>query len=103
MEVTGANGCKTAVGINVIIGLQNYMSDHFVSLFPNPVGDKFTVYGLQFTVSRMEIYDILGQVCQQSEIKNLQSEFDVSSLPSGIYFVQLIGEKERWVGRFVKE
>ena len=48
---------------------------------------------------------MLGQVCGQSEIVNRKSEIeaDVSSLPSGIYFVQLITEKERWVGRFVKE
>ena len=105
VKVTNENGCKNSAGINVVIGLQNYMSDYVISISPNPVKTKFTLYDLKFTNIHIDIYNIIGQVCQQSEIANRKSvtEVDVSSLPSGIYFVQLIGEKERWVGRFVKE
>ena len=66
MVVTGKNGCSIAVGINVVLGLQNYMNDHFASLSPNPVADKFTVNGLWFTVAEMNIYNVLGQVVQRS-------------------------------------
>jgi len=105
VEITNANGCKIAAGINIVLGLQNYMHDPVALLSPNPVKDKFTVYGLPFTVVQAEVYNVLGQVCRQSEITNRKSEidFDVSSFVPGVYFVHVLGEKERWVGRFVKE
>ncbi len=116
VQVTGNNGCKIAVGINIVLrledgscgaGIKDYSSGNLISLSPNPVEKAFTVYGLQFTVSHTEILNVLGQTVQseQQETRNLKQEttLDVSSLPSGIYFVQLIGAKERWTGRFVKE
>ncbi len=32
-----------------------------------------------------------------------ETTIDVSKLSAGVYFVQVVGEKERWVGKFVKE
>ena len=77
---------------------------------------KFTVYGLQFTVEEADIYNSLGALIRKSNIVNRKSgatfgsiEVDVSNLPPGIYFVQLIGAskgtatEERWTGKFVKE
>src|SRR5205814_3044081 len=108
VEVTGANGCKIAVGINIILGLKNWMNDNGISVWPNPVNEKFTIYDLQITIGRVEIYNILGQLCSKSEIKPLinqinqrsEIELDVSFLPSGIYFVRLNTDHESWVGRF---
>ena len=56
---------------------------------------------------------MLGEVCLQSSIGKHPSEIDpvgyssygidVSELKAGIYFVQVVSEKERWVGKFMKE
>lgn len=51
------------------------------------------------------IYNVLGLKVQQSEIENSQFEItiDVSSLSSGVYFVQVSDETQTKVLKFVKE
>ena len=105
VEVTGSNGCKIAAGINIVLGLQNRAKDHSVSLYPNPAENKLIIDNGELIIERIDIYNTLGMLVLKSSIANRQSEteVDVSGLPAGIYFVQLVGEKERWTGRFVKK
>ena len=103
VEITGTNGCKIYAGINVVIGLQNYMNKQIISLWPNPIENQFTIHNSLLKIKEIGIFNVLGSCCYKSEIRNSKFEIDVRELPSGIYFVQLIGEKERWVGKFVKE
>jgi len=110
VRVTNENGCSIAVGINIIIeptGVQSILTDNLnVMIVPNPAGNQLTVYGLQFTVNRIELYDVLGQqVCSEQEAINNKegTVINVSGLSPGIYFVQLKGESINVVKRFVKE
>jgi len=82
------------------------VNDQVISVYPNPVKDKFTIYDLRSTIDRIEIYNPLGQLVQHSPLfwRVAGSEaVDVSMLSPGIYFVRLVGEREQWVGKFIKE
>jgi len=105
VEVTNAQGCKVATGINIIYGLQNYLGNHSISLYPDPAGSELRIKNSELRIEKAEIYNTLGQQCLQSEIKTPQSEIslDVSGLPAGIYFLQLKTEKGRVVRKFIKE
>lgn len=107
VQVANESGCKIAVGINIVLGVQHFMADNSISLYPNPAGNRIIANGLPFAIERIEIYNVLGQpvYIEQQETVNKKQEtsIDVSLLPPGVYFIQLIGEKERWQGKFVKK
>jgi hypothetical protein len=106
VEVSNEDGCKISEGINIVLGVQNYMNDNTISLFPNPATDKLYVTSHKLIEGGvLKIYNVLGEVVLHSPLlwRGVEGEADVSSLSSGLYFAQLVGENERWVGKFVKE
>ena len=102
-------GCQISVGINIAhnVGINEFSANNFFSLSPNPASDQLIIYTT--SAARMSatisILNMLGQVCRQEEIVNRKSEIviDVSSLPAGIYFLQMKTENGIDTKRFVKE
>jgi len=75
-------------------------------MFPNPTTGKLYLQiagGVNLPVA-IQIISLDGRVLiQQTFNSSLNIEIDVSSLPSGIYFLQMQKAKNRWVQKFVKE
>jgi len=83
---------ETITGIEVQPGQNNY-----VNIFPNPSNGKFTVLlNTQYAIlnTQIEIYNVLGEIVFQSEIKNPKSEIDLSVQPTGMYFYQVKNNKQ---------
>src|SRR5258705_5660555 len=51
------SGCSACASV----GIADVASTGGFSIYPNPAKDQFTIYGLRFTVSKVEIYDALGK------------------------------------------
>ena len=72
-------------------------SDFKMSVYPNPVNDKFTVNYHLNNASEIsfEIYNLLGSkvksfaAFRQNSGTNLESQFDTESLNNGIYFLKI--------------
>jgi hypothetical protein len=109
VQVTNSVGCKTAVGINVVIGLQNYMNDNAVSLSPNPANSQVIIHSTSIPENEtitISIMNVLGKAIALHKSKwRKDLPIDITNLVPGIYFVQLTRENPNsaWVGRFVKE
>jgi hypothetical protein len=102
--VNGATFNLHAVSLGT--GIEETMSkDSSLLLYPNPVATEFTMYDVQFTIEKVEIFNSVGEKIFQSQISNLTSQIsvDVSQLLSGIYFVRVRGESQQRTGKFVKE
>ncbi len=102
---TNSNGCSSSASLNfTLVGIAELTSDYSFLIYPNPAGKELRIKNdpesIGIRIKEIDIYNILGAkiYSQQSEIS-----IDVSALLSGIYFVQVSGEKERWSGKFVKE
>ena len=70
-------------------------------LFPNPTSSNITISVEQD--SHLEITNIFGEVVLCKDIINGESNLQTSVLNKGIYFVNLYGEKENQVFRFIKQ
>ena len=106
LQVSNADSCKTAVGINIVLtGTENSMIGKNVFIFPNPSGDNIHIYGLSSEQrTTIQLFNTLGEKMIERIDDNYQmTGIDIHSLPSGIYFVRIEGERQRWNGRFVKE
>jgi hypothetical protein len=74
---------------------ENFSDDGWM-VFPNPVENEFTIYGLRSTISKIEIRNALGQqVFSEPRITNLgQQTVDVSKLSQGAYVLSVISGKK---------
>jgi len=82
-------------------GINNEIAIHSLNIYPNPASEKITMdFNLKENSNiRIEIYNESGQLVQLMNKENLNSgnnsiNLDVSKLNSGLYFMNLISEKE---------
>lgn len=74
-----------------------------VSISPNPTNGILSIKSSTFEPSQYNIYNSLGQQVINFYLDNETNQLDVSSLPSGIYFLQVISKEKRYTMKFVKE
>lgn len=85
-------------------GIIGTYAENGLRLYPNPVTNELRIQNDELKIDRIEIYNVMGEVCQ-SQISNLKPQIsvDVSQLPPGIYFIKVQGEKEERVAKFVRQ
>ena len=105
--VTASGISGTANPCGFTDGIKNLVSaDNRILLFPNPATTQLNIHTPLLRANQranVSIVNLPGQTVYQSAITNPQSAIEISFLSSGIYFVQVVSESSRWVGRFVKE
>ena len=83
-------------------GLEENGSVASAMVYPNPANATITVIGE--SLRRIEITNMLGQRVATHEAEGSQATIDISSLPTGIYFVGITDENgKRCVKKVVKE
>jgi hypothetical protein len=102
-----------AVGLNGTIlkttnGGTGYSDLSFTSktlnIYPNPLSEKITIElsGIPCT-RQLSIMNLNGQEVMQYKITESKTQIDITSLPSGVYFVRLTNDKTVQVGKIVKQ
>jgi hypothetical protein len=72
-------------------------SESYLTLYPNPARDYLDIRVSDDTPHQIRIYDLLGRVWLSHTVQT-QSTLNVSSLPSGIYLLELDQKHlKRWV------
>jgi hypothetical protein len=71
-----------------------------ITLFPNPTKDKIAFNTTAFEPNRVVVYNNLGQIVMD-KIYQI-NELDVSSLPTGLYVLELTSDNLKVNKRFVK-
>lgn len=81
----------------LVNGIEEKTFENKIKIFPNPFTTTATIKispEIKLQNAEIKIYDVLGRVVFQSEIKNPQSEIHKGNLPNGIYFYQLKNKNE---------
>lgn len=63
------------------------LADFDISVFPNPANSKFFVESDRF-INKIMLFDAGGQMVRSIDLNGLEAEIDISTLRSGIYFMQ---------------
>lgn len=106
---TDENGCEVeAVINNVIAGSQLENSNWQLALFPVPADDELIVKGLKASDVAVEIsvYNLTGEkvlVITTSDIKDKTFKLDISTLASGMYFLQMETKQKMIREKFLKK
>jgi PKD repeat protein len=86
-------------------GINEISNSLYTTISPNPATSVIQVNGNQSTVICIEIYNMLGDRIYNLPKTNYCSPFtiNVSTLPAGMYFIEIKSEKGVEVKKFVKE
>ena len=72
-----------------------------LKLYPNPTCDNLIVEKVEKGI--LTVINLSGMLFLSEEITKPSTTIDVSNLPSGVYVLKVVGEKEVKVGKFIKE
>ena len=96
---TNANSIPDFLDEDVALGVTDYEQNQ-VSLYPNPSFDKVFIESNR-AFAKAELFNLQGQkVYTLKATPQLKSLIDITTLPSGIYFLRLDGQI---LGRIIKE
>lgn len=97
----GADTTCISVTINTV-GLEE-LSANAIQLFPNPTKDVVNVSYTGGVINELSVLTSDGKLVGTYAVKGNTVTIDVHTLPSGIYFVEVVAEGSNVVKRFVKE
>jgi len=101
--ITDEYGCEyQSTAISFAVGLEQHTLPTW-SIFPNPAESKFTILINHFDVRQVQITDMTGRVIQKINTSKSTYIVDVQEYPSGVYFVQIIGDTGTYTKRLVKK
>jgi len=106
VSVTDSNGCEgTSAPLDVTLVGLNELTRSSLKVFPNPMVDHAMVLldPSNFSGSyNLLLYNHIGKkVREESGAFNGQVNIERNDLPSGIYFMELIGNTQTLVGKFI--
>lgn len=87
LTITNTNNDQ-AIYYSETLSTQDVEGFGMVKLYPNPAKSHFSVEG-DTDIKQIKIYNLTGQVVKEFQSKSIESTNDISSLSSGVYFVEL--------------
>ncbi len=103
VTVTDAFGCDyPSSAISFALSIEQHNTPSW-SVFPNPADNKLNIQIQNgFVAKRIEVTDMTGRVVQKIIGPKNQQVLDIQDWPSGVYFVQLVGEYTTHTKKVVK-
>jgi photosystem II stability/assembly factor-like uncharacterized protein len=102
----GENGTilKTNNGGGFPLSIQNQSeTPRLLKIYPNPASDKINIEfsDIQSYVT-LSVYKPDGTECMNLPLMGLSTQIEIKNLPSGVYFIKLMGEHNVLIGKFIK-
>ena len=84
------------------LAIADFEKGNSVNLYPNPVSDYFT---LNVTATKVQVYSVTGQLVKSFATHgNLDFQFNVADLKTGLYFVKAVDENNKTqMMKFIKK
>jgi hypothetical protein len=80
----------------------NFETAIFISVYPNPANGTVTIESNSLPVSTVSLYDVTGKlVIELHDITTTKSQIDISTLPEGIYYLQVNSESQKQTFKLV--
>ncbi len=74
-----------------------------IELYPNPAKNAISVQFGAVRFDRVIMFTATGSLIEERDIDQTEMSFDVSNLPSGVYFMRFLQGKLAVTKRFVKQ
>jgi hypothetical protein len=85
------------------VGIPSYShQEQALQIWPNPARNILNVSNPTESINKVVVTDVNGKVLLQEMVGGQQSSVNVSSLPSGMYFIKAVSEGKTHVEKFIK-
>lgn len=78
------------------------MASFNLTLFPNPVAEELNIYAEGKVITSIRLVDALGKEVENRDVNHTQYNYDISSLHSGMYFIEVYTESGKAVKKVQK-
>jgi hypothetical protein len=79
-------------------------AERTLQIYPNPAGEKLNInFNEQVVHAKLSVINLAGRVLLTQFCESEKAQLDISSLPSGIYFLQIMENSRNSFVKFVKE
>ncbi|GHC42604.1 T9SS type A sorting domain-containing protein [Ulvibacter litoralis] len=85
------------------LGLSENPFNTAITIYPNPTKNTLQINTQDQTIDQINIYSITGSRLLQWEVDTISPNVDVSSLATGVYYIQFYSGKNVALKKFVKE
>lgn len=88
-----------------VVSVSNNINSKVVSIYPNPVSNEITIQLHNLTLNEnynYTIFNTLGAIIKNGNINPTNTTIDVAHFAPGTYFIELLNNKERSTGKFIK-
>jgi PKD repeat protein len=103
---TDANGCEVEAAIfSVLASAQTAVGNLQLAIFPNQVGDQFTIHNAQLAIGtavEISIYNMFGEKIN-SAVYSEPATVNCEPFPGGMYYLVLTAGLETFRTKFVKK
>ncbi len=98
---TNSFGCSdTSNTINLIVSDLNKEWKNWVQVYPNPFQNQFTIDVPQ--IMNLNINNVMGQCIYKQTLSHGKNRIQFDEFPSGLYFIEIQWNEEKWVTKIVK-
>jgi uncharacterized protein (TIGR02145 family) len=88
---------------SVSIGIKKMNEGKGHPLYPNPAADRFYINNTDAKSIEIQMCNVLGENVLESVLSFGINDFDINTLPKGVYVVKLIGDNWQEQSKFIKE
>ncbi len=74
-----------------------------VFLFPNPADNFIKISNLSGKEVEVSVYNVLGDAVIHTVLTKIETSFDLSKIPSGVYIVAYSNDKKTITERLIKK
>lgn len=96
---TDGNNCSgsdsTVVFVDICTGIESQNSAA-VRVFPNPFSDVLQIEAA-FIIGHVEVMDVSGKLIRSEIVNSSKTALETTTLPTGLYFVRVIGSEKQLV------
>lgn len=91
--------CVKYTGINKL-----YASVQLLNIYPNPAASNMTIQIENTLMFSLKIYDQFGRLVYNQEdfVQNTNLEIDIEDWHNGMYYIELVQEGKKSIGKFLK-
>ncbi len=94
---------STLVSENVASGIEESSLDNTISIFPNPISDKFTVSNSLNAAGSISIFDASGVLVKRIQNASAYQSINIADLNEGVYFLRIETSEGTVIKKIIKE
>jgi hypothetical protein len=102
MQATNNCGSDVFTTQLIVTSIDNLSKSIHFSMDPNPVKDFLTIHFNEMPKAVVKILDMTGKQVMENITVSETQHINVQLLPSGVYYLQVVGETGSSVQKFIK-